>query len=169
MKKFPSLPQRTDEMPDSGETPQSNAFVMVLLASYVISGAAAMFYQVGWTRTLSLILGTNTYAFTTMLATFLTGIALGSILYRKLPKTWSRTALYIGIKLFIVLSVLMTIPLFDRLLIYYLSLRSMMLEPWQDLHIIRTLLASMIMFLPSLGMGLLFPIVCDPAPIKVKK
>ena len=49
-----------------------------------ISGAASMMYEVAWTRALALIIGSSTYAFSTMLVTFLTGLALGSYLFSRL-------------------------------------------------------------------------------------
>ena len=42
------------------------------------SGAASFTYEVLWTRLLGHVLGASVYSFATMLATFLTGIALGS-------------------------------------------------------------------------------------------
>lgn len=55
---------------------KSNDFILILLTSYLISGSASMFYQLSWTRALSLILGTSTYAFTIILVTFLLGISI---------------------------------------------------------------------------------------------
>jgi len=48
--------------------------------------ATAMAYEIGWTRLLSTQLGSSTYAFTLMLATFLTGIVLGSAIFER----WNR-------------------------------------------------------------------------------
>lgn len=45
------------------------------------SGAVAMSYEVAWTRLLSMTFGTSTYAFTLILATFLSGLALGSLVF----------------------------------------------------------------------------------------
>jgi spermidine synthase len=57
-----------------------------LLVCFAIVGATAMAYEIGWTRLLATQLGGSTYAFTLMLATFLTGIVLGSALF----EVWSR-------------------------------------------------------------------------------
>ena len=51
-----------------------------------IVGATAMAYEIGWTRLLATQLGSSTYAFTLMLATFLAGIVLGSAIFEK----WTR-------------------------------------------------------------------------------
>jgi spermidine synthase len=50
----------------------------LLLVCFALVGVTAMSYEVGWTRLLATQLGSSTYAFTLMLATFLTGIVLGS-------------------------------------------------------------------------------------------
>jgi len=45
-----------------------------------------MAYEIGWTRLLSTQLGSSTYAFTLMLATFLAGIVFGSAIFER----WNR-------------------------------------------------------------------------------
>lgn len=59
-----------------------------LLAAVAASGAAAMIYEVAWTRLLALQLGSSVYAFTTMLATFLLGLALGGGLASAALRVW---------------------------------------------------------------------------------
>ncbi|HEV1995599.1 MAG TPA: fused MFS/spermidine synthase [Candidatus Acidoferrum sp.] len=54
---------------------------MFLLVSFALVGATAMAYEISWTRALATTLGSSTYSFTIMLATFLAGIALGSRLF----------------------------------------------------------------------------------------
>ncbi len=54
-----------------------NRWILPLIA---ISGAVSFTYEVFWTRLLGHVLGGSVYAFATMLATFLLGIALGSAL-----------------------------------------------------------------------------------------
>jgi spermidine synthase len=57
------------------------------LALYAIglSGFTALAYEVLWTRALLRYLYNSTYAFTTMLVSFLLGIAIGSWIYTRLP------------------------------------------------------------------------------------
>lgn len=54
-----------------------------LIAGFAVVGATAIVYEVGWTRLLAITLGSSTYAFTLMLATFLAGIVLGSLLFER--------------------------------------------------------------------------------------
>ncbi len=49
-----------------------------ILPAILLSGVASFTYEVLWTRLLGHVLGGSVYAFATMLATFLLGIALGS-------------------------------------------------------------------------------------------
>jgi spermidine synthase len=54
-----------------------------LLACLALVGATALAYEVGWTRLLATQVGSSTYAFTLMLATFLAGIVLGSAAFER--------------------------------------------------------------------------------------
>jgi spermidine synthase len=58
-----------------------------ILPLIALSGMASFTYEVLWTRLLSHVLGGSVYAFGTMLAAFLVGIALGSALSMR----WTRT------------------------------------------------------------------------------
>ena len=59
----------------------------------LVSGATAFVYEVLWTRLLAHVLGGSLYAFTTMLATFLAGIALGGFAAGRLAIGRERAAL----------------------------------------------------------------------------
>ncbi|MBK9470819.1 MAG: fused MFS/spermidine synthase [bacterium] len=72
-------------MPDGAAEDQAQDAAIVatpgaklVLAGIGISGFCALGYEVLWTRALGTTLGTSTYAFTVMLAAFLSGIGLGS-------------------------------------------------------------------------------------------
>jgi len=56
---------------------------LVLLGTYATVGFTALLYEVAWTRALAVVLGSSIYAFSSMLGAFLTGIALGSLLFRR--------------------------------------------------------------------------------------
>jgi spermidine synthase len=47
------------------------------LAVFAVSGFCAMAYEVAWTKVLTLLMGPTTYAFTLVLAVFITGLAAG--------------------------------------------------------------------------------------------
>ena len=58
-----------------------------MLPVICLSGATSFAYEILWMRLLSHLLGGSTYAFTTMLGTFLTGIALGGAIASPLART----------------------------------------------------------------------------------
>jgi spermidine synthase len=74
------------------------AVVLVLLYSiFLLSGAAALIYQVVWTRSLSLVLGGSHLAVTTVLAVFMGGLALGGYVFGRRVRPSSRLLRLYGI------------------------------------------------------------------------
>jgi spermidine synthase len=69
----------------------------IVLASIFISGFTALSYEVIWSRQLILFLETSIYAFSAMLAVFLTGIAVGSIIINKFIDRLKTAVLFFGI------------------------------------------------------------------------
>ena len=55
----------------------------LLSAALLLSGVTAFSYEILWVRMLGVILGSSIYAFTLILAIYLTGIAIGSRLYAR--------------------------------------------------------------------------------------
>ena len=64
-----------------------------MLPLMLVSGANAFLYEVLWTRMLAHVMGGSIYAFATMLAAFLTGIALGGGLAGKVAERRERAAI----------------------------------------------------------------------------
>jgi spermidine synthase len=64
----------------------------LILPVMLLSGSASFAYEVLWTRLLSHVLGGSVYAFATMLAAFLAGIALGAALASRLATDRARAA-----------------------------------------------------------------------------
>lgn len=77
------MPRATNTTLTTSVETDSNLRRGIVLAAYFISGFCALGLEVIWTRVLLMVFGSTTYAFTVMLATFLTGIALGSSLARR--------------------------------------------------------------------------------------
>ena len=65
-------------------------------AAAALSGFLALVYEVTWTRLLALVLGPTTYAFATMAASFITGIAVGSFIGARLARRVLHPALWLG-------------------------------------------------------------------------
>jgi spermidine synthase len=65
-------------------------------AAAALSGFSALVYEVAWTRLLALVIGPTTYAFATMAAAFISGIALGSAAGARLARRASQPALWLA-------------------------------------------------------------------------
>jgi len=67
-------------------------YAWLILPIMTVSGLCTFVYEVLWTRLLSHILGGSVTAFAIMLGSFLTGIALGSLMASRIAKTRSQAA-----------------------------------------------------------------------------
>jgi spermidine synthase len=116
-----------------------------------------MIYEVAWSRALSLVLGSSTYAFTAMLLAFLAGLAIGSALFSRL---WGgrpvRPVAFGFIELGIGLSALLTLPAFEKMPDLLLRIFTVSLAP-DFVLIVQVLLSVSAMIGPTLLIGASFP------------
>ncbi len=69
---------------------------MLACVAAAISGCAALIYEVSWTRLLALVIGPTTYAFATMAAAFISGLAIGSAVGARIARRVSRPAVWLA-------------------------------------------------------------------------
>ncbi|MGH7772639.1 MAG: fused MFS/spermidine synthase [Candidatus Binatia bacterium] len=132
----------------------------LLLLSIGLSGAAAMIYENAWTHALTLVIGGSVYSFTTMLLTFLTGLAIGGYLYARLfGKQEVQVTIFGLVELGVGVTALATIPLFERLPLIFLRLHQGFGDSFPVFLAIQVLLSFAVMFLPTLLLGMTFPLV----------
>lgn len=70
-------------------------------AASAISGFVALAYEVAWTRLLALVIGPTTYAFATMLASFISGLACGSAAGARLARRSSQPTMWLAAMLLV--------------------------------------------------------------------
>ena len=132
-----------------------------------VSGFCALAYEVLWTRIMVFFLGSTTYAFATMLAAFLFGIALGSIvLSRWVDRIKQPIAIFGIVQLGIGLFALILMPAFEEL--YGMS--SALQSTFGASRFWTFFSCFLVMCLPTFLMGASFPLVtkdlhrqCPPA------
>ena len=61
-----------------------------------VSGFSALIYEVVWTRLLAMVIGPTTYAFATMAASFISGLAIGSALGARIARRTEHPAQWLG-------------------------------------------------------------------------
>ena len=115
-----------------------------------LTGFASMIYEVSWTRTLSLLIGSSVYAFTLMLVAFICGLGLGSMVLAgwidrraRLFRTLALLELAVGLTALLPLAV---VELVNR----YAGSFGL-------LHLSEFLMAFGLMFLPTFAAGGIFP------------
>ncbi len=132
-----------------------------ILLIFVASGASALIYELVWMRRLTLIFGSTTLAASTVLAAFMAGLALGSLLLGRYADRRPQRALFtygvleIGIA---ALAVLM--PLLLRIVeAIYLGLYPRLAESPQLFFLLQFLLTAVVIVAPATLMGGTLPLL----------
>lgn len=124
-----------------------------------VSGIASLIYEVAWSRLLAQVLGSSVYAFSAMLTTFLTGIAIGSmIITRRADRTRNPVVLLALLEIGIGVSAFLATPLLDRLPLLFLRFASTLGTGFVPSAIVNFVLAALVMIVPTLLMGATFPV-----------
>jgi predicted membrane-bound spermidine synthase len=145
---------------DVPEVSSSSALRWVLLLSFALSGFASLVYENAWTRALTLVIGSSIYSFSTMLVTFLVGLALGGFIYaRVLGQREARLSTFGLIELWVGLAALATIPLFERLPLVFVRLLHGFGDTFTVFLYLQIFLAALVMFVPTVLLGMTFPLV----------
>lgn len=111
--KVASITEADERTIEEKSNPQSLKW-LVLVAG--LSGFTAMIYEVVWVRMLIPILGSTTYSFSLMLAAFIGGIALGSLVIFVFIQKIKNIPLLVGILQFILVAfIFFTIPVYGKL------------------------------------------------------
>ncbi len=132
-----------------------------------VCGAVAMLYEVAWIRLCSLVFGSSSYAFSVMLAAFIIGIGLGSLLYRALrPPDDRAEAWFVGLCLWAATVLLVSLPWYDRLPFWVARLTYIVHAQGGGFaaHQAMMLVVSVLVMLPmTISSGLLFPALSQAA------
>ncbi|MCX7011594.1 MAG: fused MFS/spermidine synthase [Candidatus Sumerlaeota bacterium] len=127
-----------------------------------------MAYQVAWTRALILSMGSSTYAFSTIVACYIFGLALGSLAMAPLADRLKSPLRAAGwLEAAIALSALAVVPLFDKLPALVHRLSAAPGVGYSHVLLIEAPCVFGLLIVPTLCMGALMPLVCriyDPRP-----
>ena len=128
------------------------------------SGACGLVYQVLWQRRLSLVFGVTTHATSTVLASFMAGLALGSWLAGRVGARARRPLLWFGVvEALVGATALATQPALGLIESLYHELHPAFAERAWILTALRFALASLVLVVPTTLMGMTLPIVLRSA------
>jgi spermidine synthase len=131
-----------------------------LVALFVVSGAAGLVDQVCFSKYLSYIVGSTAYAVSTVLAAFMTGIALGAHFGGRLSTRIRRPLVAYGVlELFVCGAVALTPLAFDALTRLYAGIARTAPDSLALLTVLRWFVALSIVVLPTAAMGATLPVL----------
>ena len=134
-------------------------FRKLLLTAFIFSGMAALIYEITWIRPLQFLLGSTIYTISIIFATFMLGLALGSLIISKhidktknLPKTYALLEIGIGLYGILLLSIFNLLPKVYNSL-YFLHTNFYLFEA------VQFLLVFLVLLIPTTLMGATFPVM----------
>jgi len=155
--------------PESAPSVERKTVLLVLVA-FSFAGFAALSLEASWSRVLAMILGSSVYAFSIILTTFLSGIALGSfIMSRFVDRIRNLLLWFAGIEIAIGVLVIIFTPLFGYLPHLFLEVFKVTGGSFWWLQLMEFLLAGLVMLPPTILMGAAFPIVARICAPELKK
>jgi spermidine synthase len=125
-----------------------------------ISGFVTISTQVAWTRVLTMIIGSSTYAFSIVVALFLLGLAAGaySVARKKSAANLPRSIMNveIGVAVTLLVSIWMTNATPNLLIELGTRLE---IGSWLGLLMLQMLIAALLILFPAILMGMVMPLV----------
>jgi spermidine synthase/tetratricopeptide (TPR) repeat protein len=119
-----------------------------------------MVYEVAWTRTLLMVIGSSTYAFTVMLATFLIGIFLGSFICARIVDRTDRPIMWFAVAQFLLCAAgLLSVYLFNYVPYWNIAINGSLQNNSGINLLVRFLLSSAVLLPITIVLGAIFPLV----------
>ena len=143
----------------SSESRRPGPVGAVILLAIGLSGLAAMVYEVSWTRSLALVIGSSIYAFSTMLLSFIFGIGLGSFIFAKAFRRRSPSVgVFSYLEMAIALSAAGVVFSFDRLPLLFMRMYGALAPGVGLLFIGELLICFLVMLVPTVLFGAALPL-----------
>ena len=124
------------------------------------SGFVTISTQVSWTRVLTMIIGSSTYAFSIVVALFLIGLAGGAWFVARKDRSHSLRSIILKVEVLTAISLLLSLFVLNKIpaLLINLGLR-FQTSSWPGLLSLQILSATLLILVPALLMGMVMPLV----------
>ena len=140
-----------------------------LVALFFLSGVSGLIYQVLWLRLLALVFGVTIYAASTVLASFMGGLALGSYAAGRLVDRAHNPLRWYGVaEVLVGLSALATPAALRGVERLYVALYPALPEGLGAITLVRFLLSSLVLLVPTTLMGATLPIVIKSSLLRAE-
>jgi spermidine synthase len=132
----------------------------LILAAF-FTGFAGLAYEILWTRALAAFTTNSIYSFSSILVVFLTGIGIGSYIYSNFITTRTPSLpLLVVLQFFIFVIAAITAVFLNDIPILINPFRGLLKYPILRMVFPGLFLSTVIMFLPTMLMGIVFPLIC---------
>lgn len=156
-----TVPSAMNAFPPGARAVPGDTIAQYIVIVAFITGMLSLSFQVVWARLLVYVLSSSVYAFNIMLTTFLFGIGLGSLVAGWIIAKSKNSARLCGVLLGLTgIYGLTTIPLMVVLAVNDEAIMSFFgFTTWSSYTVGRFFECAMILFIPSLLMGIVFPLI----------
>jgi len=130
------------------------------LTAALASGYVTISTQVSWTRILTMIIGSSTYAFSIVVALFLIGLAGGAWIVGRKDRSAKLRRTIMAVEIVTAISLLLSLFILNRIPALLINLGlSLKIASWTGLLGLQILSATLLILLPALLMGMVMPLV----------
>ncbi len=159
---------KIEQAPVVGKT--VNRLYLLLIIFFLVSGLCGLVYQVLWSRLLGLVFGVTVYAVSATLASFMSGLAIGSYLAGRFADRLKNPLLWYGIvEIFVGLTALATPWGLQRIENLYANLYPAIADSFALLTLLRFTLAFLVLMLPTVLMGTTLPLIIKSSLLKAHR
>ena len=150
-----------NEQPDSQRSDvaasRKNVSYRLGMICLFLVGFSSILYEVVWIRLLTMVLSNSTYAFTTILFTFLTGIALGSLFVSGWLKHMKNSAFWIySLQLMLCLSIAGTVVVQNQIPLLFYRWFKETSHSFVNISLLQFSISSLLLMIPSCLIGASF-------------
>ena len=157
---FPESPTDVDDDADAARVRRTPANSWFWLTCAFVSGFVTISTQVAWTRVLTMVIGSSTYAFSIVVALFLIGLSGGAYIVGRKGELRNLRQAIVRLELLIAVSFLLSLWVASKtpnlLLTVGINLK---LNSWIGLLALQCMVAAVLLVVPALLMGMVMPLV----------
>jgi spermidine synthase len=151
------------EVTDAPPLDQSIAIVnssQFWLFAALVSGFVTISTQVSWTRVLTMIIGSSTYAFSIVVALFLIGLAIGAWLVARKDPTQTLRVTILRVEVVTAFSLVLSLFILNKIPVVLITLGlKLQISSWLGLLLLQIFCATLLILVPAVLMGMVMPLV----------
>lgn len=130
------------------------------LFAALASGFVTISTQVSWTRILTMIIGSSTYAFSIVVALFLIGLALGAWLVARKDRSQTLRLTILKVEALTVISLVLSLFVLNKTPAVLITLGlKLQIASWLGLLLLQVFCATLLILVPAVLMGMVMPLV----------